>query len=628
MAICSLMYERAPSSPTFAPCSEQFQPRGIEINTSALGSTGFFGSTSYRAPMQDENHSYIFVNTPRSIDDEGVATLHSTTTVEPRQLQLGVQVANFVAAHAVLIRKLVDRMYTLGRLVIIPRIIMRQTLDHLWDLFKENPSEEDTSYSRAATRMFNNSYRPISITQSTTLEEFCLRITGPNTRWETIGNVLVMACLSLCHISESEIIFLDPNSNCQKSTMLSQFQEMAEQVLAICNGIPLCNELVVCLKYNQMFLASQKWGNSSHWLYSAIGELTSSLFATGIHQDTGCEDKRPKYLNKWRLRCFAMVYIMDKLFATFLGRPPFLTRHYCKLDPLFKVNSVMTVHNFTQGFDMLHLEESGENQLEIPGYLHFRFLLSTVREEILELHLGTGSHNVPEKTKQIISTLQSMWDSCPAQLRYSPKMWTELVPYQNVWVLFALYLEQRYSLFLVHRLRAQKSPSNPRANLLSVAKDILSTILVINRERERLRAIRSDLSSVLLPFGLPTAEVLLEDLLHQSASSSVPSFARPSRGDTIRDLIVFVSCLEWAAEPGSNHFELGQTIKSRFTRLLDHIIDPPRSALHASNAFDGVDQALEVSGYPGPGLDTNPFVDWDFGSNQDIRYNLWSGSFF
>jgi hypothetical protein len=75
-------------------------------------------------------------------------------------------------------------------------------------------------------------------------------------------------------------------------------------------------------------------------------------------------------------------------------------------------------------------------------------------------------------------------------------MWTELVPYQNVWFLFALYLEHRYSLFLVHRLRAQKSPSNPRANLLSVAKDILSTVLVLNRERERLRAIRGDLSSV------------------------------------------------------------------------------------------------------------------------------------
>jgi hypothetical protein len=216
--------------------------------------------------MQDENHSHIIVNTPRSIDNEGVATPHTTMTVEPRRLKLGVQVANFVATHAVLIRKLVDRMYTLGRLVIIPRIIMRHTLDHLWDLFMENPSEKDTSYSRAATRMFKNSYSPISITQSTTLEQFCLRITGLNTRWETIGNVLVMACLSLSHISESEIILLDPNGNCRKSTTLSLFQEMAEQVLAICNGIPLCNELVVCLKYNQMFLASQTWGNSSAFL--------------------------------------------------------------------------------------------------------------------------------------------------------------------------------------------------------------------------------------------------------------------------------------------------------------------------------------------------------------------------
>jgi hypothetical protein len=98
-----------------------------------------------------------------------------------------------------------------------------------------------------------------------------------------------------------------------------------------------------------------------------------------------------------------MVYIMDKLFATLFGRPPFLTRHYCKLDPLFNMNSVMTDHNFTRGFEMLHLEEETRgNQFEIPGCLHFRFLLSTVREEILELHLGTGTHDVPEKTEYAI----------------------------------------------------------------------------------------------------------------------------------------------------------------------------------------------------------------------------------
>lgn len=83
-----------------------------------------------------------------------------------------------------------------------------------------------------------------------------------------------------------------------------------------------------------------------------------------------------------------------------------------------------------------------------------------------------------------------MWDTCPSHMKYSVDMWhtPTLMHSHQLLVLLTLNLDYLHSIFLLHRLIS----GDRSTNVFIVAKDILSTILVINDERERLREIRND----------------------------------------------------------------------------------------------------------------------------------------
>ncbi|GLA48858.1 hypothetical protein AnigIFM63604_004442 [Aspergillus niger] len=254
------------SDPPFAPPREDIPAQGITIHTVASADTGFLGPTSYRAEVQHAAHSRIIVNTAQSMGHEGAADAQGTLTVELERLEQGLRIIDYLNAHATLIRKLVDRMYTLGRLVIIPKVIMRGVLDSLWEALSEDPVQSDALNSRSVVHIFENSYKPMPSGKPIGVEQFCSLITGVNVRWETIGNVLVMACLCLCHIPESEATLLDPSASSTPAQVLSRLREVTNRAIFLCSGLPLCNELVVCLKYNHMLLMSQLWGNTGVWL--------------------------------------------------------------------------------------------------------------------------------------------------------------------------------------------------------------------------------------------------------------------------------------------------------------------------------------------------------------------------
>ncbi|KAI9929946.1 hypothetical protein MW887_011756 [Aspergillus wentii] len=574
------------------------QKQTIMIDSSPLDNPGFLGPTSYQALINEKDQ-------PRA---GGMTEVSRTAlTIEARKLDLGLQAASFLVTHFALLKSLVRRVYNIGRMSIIPESLMLAAVEHLADIFNGQSVDNEITCVPTVVRIFENSYQPMPIAQSTTFEEFCHLITGDNVRWETIGNVLVMASVCLVQIAEPEV------QGYAKGELCAQMLEITDHVLLLCNELPLVNELMVCLKYNQMLLASQRWGHSSRWLCSSFGELSSCIFVNGMHQMGNPERQYPNFINQWRRRCFAMVYTMDKIFATIIGRPPFLNRHYCILDLPEDLSNEMNDHNFSSTFRSSHSPS--------VSYIHLRFLLSIIREEILELHLGTNKTNIPARASQIIEKLQSMWDYCPQHMKYSPDMWHGHLPCQDIWILFSLYLEYQYSLFLTHRLTAQDPLHAPRNNdLAHVAKEILSTILVLNDQRERLRTIRNNFSGVLLPFGLPTAQVLIAELFHQPSTFPIPAKQLP-RSETIRELTLFVSCLGWATTPGTGHFEFGQTVQAKLTKLVDQLIEQSSSTpMEGDAGLQRNDVFLDST------FNLNSFVDWDAGGLVDPRFDFFYGS--
>ncbi|KAE8138668.1 hypothetical protein BDV38DRAFT_281967 [Aspergillus pseudotamarii] len=595
--------------------------KAVVVSTPPLESAGFLGPTSYRSLMSEGVGD----------SDPGVADTDRTTyTIDPRQLDLGLRILDFLADNAILVRGLVKQVYQIGRTPIIPEVLMLPALEMLWDIFGDYIAQDEPSRLRTVVRVFENSYQQVPGKLAMHAGELCHWISGKNVRWETIGSIIQIATMGLIHTPERDATRIDPQQR-SKDVVLAEMLEVTDQLLPLSNALPVVNQLMVCLKYYQMMLASQRFGDSSRWLYSSLGELSSCIYATGIHQYDIPTGRYPGFIDLWRRRCFAVVYSMDKTIATILGRPPSLTRHYCVLKPPLDIDDDIDASNYEEGLEMLDSNGWNADGKRRPSTIvRLRFLLATIREEILELHLGVNYVDIEGRTSNILQNLHSIWDTCPNHMKYSPDMWNEQMPCQDIIALLSIYLDYLHSIFLLHRFAAQGCQSEKPKELLIVAKTILSTVLVINEHRERSREVRSDFSSIFLPYGLPSAELLATELLQSSKSVLSPTYPNLPRAEIIRELTLYISCLSWVARPGSGNLGFCKKVKAKLTRILDQILDPsyvtPGSSVNDAGTSSDVSWAF-------PELLDNDFtinslLHSDDGSNWDPGFDLFCGPVF
>jgi hypothetical protein len=84
---------------------------------------------------------------------------------------------------------------------------------------------------------------------------------------------------------------------------------------------------------------------------------------------------------------------MDKTIATTLGRPPLIHRSYCSLDAPLDFDDDDLVGPERE-YELGKLDQNGWNtdgRRRTTTFMRLRYLLATVREEVLELHLGVNS---------------------------------------------------------------------------------------------------------------------------------------------------------------------------------------------------------------------------------------------
>lgn len=60
-----------------------------------------------------------------------------------------------------------------------------------------------------------------------------------------------------------------------------------------------------------------------------LGDVISSLFALGYHEQLGDASSTPAFLRELRFVAFSRTYSADKNCSIFLGRPPRMLKEYC-----------------------------------------------------------------------------------------------------------------------------------------------------------------------------------------------------------------------------------------------------------------------------------------------------------
>jgi hypothetical protein len=137
-----------------------------------------------------------------------------------------------------------------------------------------------------------------------------------------------------------------------------------------------------------------------------LSDLVSTIYAAGLHLENDGAENFPFFLRQWRRRCFVAAFSMDKLIASFVGRPPLINGRFCTLTaPLDLSDEVLVAGGDVLDKAISELDSAGWNR---DGKLHavtptrLRYQLATIREETLEVVLGPHEqHNLIQKSKYL-----------------------------------------------------------------------------------------------------------------------------------------------------------------------------------------------------------------------------------
>jgi hypothetical protein len=123
----------------------------------------------------------------------------------------------------------------------------------------------------------------------------------------------------------------------------------------------------------------------------------------GLHQEIKADREAPFFLLELRKNAFASIYSADKDVATFLGRPPRISRHCCtpQLPLDLDSNEIVAEGNDLQKvlpkFDVNGWNRNGI--LSWASVARARMLMRYIREDILKLSLGPLVENLEQRSR-------------------------------------------------------------------------------------------------------------------------------------------------------------------------------------------------------------------------------------
>jgi hypothetical protein len=242
-----------------------------------------------------------------------------------------------------------------------------------------------------------------------------------------------------------------------------------------------------------------------------------------------------------------------------------------------------------------------ESIFQRASWIRVRFIISTFREEILELALQRACPERSEQLRDVSRRCSEAWELLPDHLHYTSGCWDASLPVSVKLMLVISYLAYLYNEFLVQKLLAQEDCVAVKTSLFNVSSTILSTVLTLGKQQERSVDIRRDFNWTILLYGFSSASVLVKGL--QRAEIQQPIQPHRSRSALIRDLSVFISHLESMARPGHTNYILLDRAARAFARIVDEILECRSVAEEPSGSFVHRDYGNE--------MEASPFLDLD-----------------
>ncbi len=178
--------------------------------------------------------------------------------------------------------------------------------------------------------------------------------------------------------------------------------EASNACISFCEDAGHLSDAGMWLTLENCTYASQVLGDAHYLVWRKVGDLSTAIFAQGLHQQDKGTSNLPFWLVEMRRRTFGTAYSIDKLLCTFVGRPPRISQRYCTIVlPLDLEYSELMLEGADLDRALSNIDEDGWNRstkTRKSVYQRCFVLAAMLREEVLELSLGPVQENLMDKS--------------------------------------------------------------------------------------------------------------------------------------------------------------------------------------------------------------------------------------
>ncbi|KAM3417344.1 hypothetical protein BST61_g5595 [Cercospora zeina] len=521
---------------------------GILMDSSAGRPVGYLGIISSSAFVAELNDN-LGIDTPATLNES------HTERLSDDYVEKGVKVLNYfqdIGRIEHFVQKWLEKRDSFLMYSPVFRIWFEESIPIIQDALNAN------RLVSLAAQLWCNTQRAVPCTRTILVNEWARAATGSSLRWETIGLILTQVGVIACMSPAWDPIFKRGQS---RKEMVQTIHDLAGTCIDISQRCGRRNELLICLLYERLLLTSIMQGDTSSQVWTSFSEVADTAVLLGLHLELPDNADVPFFLRELRSRIFNVIFSMDKLLSTFLGRPPRISYRYAVIrepSDLTDVEVCSDPETLQKRLAELSLTGGWSTHGDVARATWRKASTSRhiIREEILEIVIGPHITDIEARVDNLRAREQEALASMPGICRLDPEQLiadikrnpTVHIPGRGVpWkpvdvVCFcSIHLGIRHAAFLLERAAHNKTKSDP-SRLIATARSLLSLVLKAYSLSDFLAEFQIDLTDSLAFYVVPTAGVLALEMLkreqYHRANDDFP------RSEVLQQLSVLVPILE------------------------------------------------------------------------------------